>query len=198
MATCTLSIQIALVITVFHNLTIINFNKPNGADAQCNFNRSGLLCGQCKQGYSLSAGSLNCLICPKHWLAFTFFNILVALVSGVIMVALFVFLNLTVALGTVNGIIFYANIVLINRSVFLPFPKQKLIIFLYILNTRLGVHRCVYEGMDANGNIWLSLLFPSYLICLVIIIIILSPNIHIDVHSSLVIEIQWQPWQLSF
>ncbi len=120
---------------------------------------------------SLSAGGLNCLICPKHWLAFTFLNILVALVSGVIMIGLFLFLNLTVALGTVKGIIFCANIVLINRSVFLPFPKQKLIIFLYILNTRLGVHRCVYEGMDANGNIWLSLLFPSYLICLVIIII---------------------------
>ena len=63
---------------------------------------------------------------------------------------------------------------LINRSVFIPFPQQKLIIFLYILNTRLGLHRCIYECMDAYGNIWLSFLFPSYLICLVIIIIIVS------------------------
>ena len=39
---------------------------------------------------------------------------------------LFLFLNLTVAVGTVNGIIFYAN-VLINRSVFMPFLKQKLV-----------------------------------------------------------------------
>ena len=38
---------------------------------------------------------------------------------------LFLFLNLTVAVGTVNGI-FYAN-VLINRSVFMPFLKQKLV-----------------------------------------------------------------------
>ena len=36
---------------------IINLNEPNGADAQCNSNRSGLLCGQCKQGYSLAAGT---------------------------------------------------------------------------------------------------------------------------------------------
>ena len=153
---------------------IINLNEPNGADAQCNFNRSGLLCGQCREGYSMSAGGLNCIKCPEQWQGLAVLNVLIVLVSGIVLVMLFLFLNLTVALGTVNGIIFYANVVLVNRSVFLPYPKQKLILFIYILNTRLGLHRCIYEGMDAYGNVWLSILFPLYLICLVLIIIIVT------------------------
>ena len=32
----------------------INLNVDNGADAQCNLNHSGLLCGTCKPGLSLS------------------------------------------------------------------------------------------------------------------------------------------------
>ncbi len=153
---------------------IINLNNPNGADAQCNFNCAGLLCGRCRQGYSMSAGSFNCIKCPKQWPGLAVVNVLFGFVSGILMIMLFLFLNLTVAVGTVNGIIFYANIVLVNRSVFLSFPKQKLIVFIYILNTQLGLNRCVYEGMDAYGNVWLSLLFPLYLICLVIIIIIIT------------------------
>ena len=153
---------------------IINLNLPNGADAQCNFNRAGLLCGRCRQGYSMSAGSLNCIKCPKQWPGLVVVNVLLGFISGIVLIMLFLFLNLTVAVGTVNGIIFYANVVLMNRSVFMPFFKQKLVVFLYLLNTQLGINRCVYEGMDAYGNVWLSLLFPLYLICLVLVIIVIT------------------------
>ena len=43
----------------------INFNKKHGSDAQCNFNRSGTLCGKCQPGFSLSLGSSHCIKCPK-------------------------------------------------------------------------------------------------------------------------------------
>ena len=142
------------------NTGIINLNQPNGADAQCNFNRSGLLCGQCRQGYSMSAGSLNCIKCPKQWSGLVVVNVLLGIVDGIVLIMLFLFLNLTVAVGTMNGIIFYANIVVVNRSMFIPFSKQILVVFLYVLNTQLGIHRCVYEGMDAYGSVWFSLLFP--------------------------------------
>ena len=45
----------------------INFNKPNGADAQCNHNRSGTLCSICQPGLSLSLGSSRCIDCPRYW-----------------------------------------------------------------------------------------------------------------------------------
>ena len=37
----------------------INLNIPNGADVQCNFNHSGLLCGGCPAGLSLSLGRVT-------------------------------------------------------------------------------------------------------------------------------------------
>ena len=43
------------------NSTSVNLNQPNGADAQCAFNRSSLLCGSCEPGLSLSLGSSLCL-----------------------------------------------------------------------------------------------------------------------------------------
>ena len=45
----------------------INLNIPNGADAQCAHNRSGLLCGACSSGLSLSLGSSRCLQCHAPW-----------------------------------------------------------------------------------------------------------------------------------
>jgi len=41
----------------------VNLNTPNGADAQCAFNRSGKLCGSCQDGLSLSLGSSRCMSC---------------------------------------------------------------------------------------------------------------------------------------
>ena len=41
------------------------------------------------------------------------------IVTGIVLVVLLYLLNLTVTNGTINGIIFYANIVSINDSVFL-------------------------------------------------------------------------------
>ena len=34
----------------------VNLNVPNGADAQCAFNRSGKLCGACKKNFSIAMG----------------------------------------------------------------------------------------------------------------------------------------------
>ena len=40
----------------FKNISM-NLNLPNGADAQCAYNRSGLLCGACQEHLSLSLGT---------------------------------------------------------------------------------------------------------------------------------------------
>ena len=153
----------------------INLNEPNGADAQCNFNRSGLLCGQCKQGYSLSMGSSHCLQCPKHWPGLVVANVLLGTVLGMVLVVLLLVLNLTVASGTVNGIIFYANVVLMNRSVFVPSSKFNfLALFVFSLNTQIGMKRCFFEGMTAYAKAWYSFVFPLYMISLVIAIIVVS------------------------
>ena len=63
------------------------------------------------------------------WIAFA--SIITAgILSGVLLVALLLLLNLTVALGTLNGVIFYVNIVGANGGIFFLFSNQILSLFL--------------------------------------------------------------------
>lgn len=96
-----------------------------------------------------------------------------AFVAGIVLVVLLLWLNLTVAVGTLNGILFYANIVAVNNT--LSFTTPNFIsVFLSWLNLELGVDVCLYEGMDAYSKTWIELIFPSYVIFLVIMVIFLS------------------------
>ena len=157
------------------NSTAINLGDSNGADAQCNFNRTGLFCGTCKPGLSLSSATSRCLHCPKTWRGMLILKLIIGLVFGVILVALILVLDLTVAVGTMNGLIFYANIVQAHNQIFLPSKRQNFFtVFIRLLNTEVSIDQCYFFGMDAYTRIWMKLLLPAYLIILVIIIIISS------------------------
>ena len=151
----------------------IDLNIPNGADAQCSNNRGGLLCGSCINGSTLSLGSTHCIECDTHWPVVLVVLIISGIVGGIILVASFLVLNLTVAVGTLNGIIFYANIVAANGRTFFP-SRHFLTVFLSWINLELGIDTCLFEGMDAYWKTWIELALPTYLIALVIIIIIVS------------------------
>jgi len=77
----------------------INLKHP---DDQCNFSRSGLLCGQCREGLSLVLGSSQCKKCTNTYLAL----LTPFAVAGVLLVTLLFLLHLTVAGGTLHGLIF--------------------------------------------------------------------------------------------
>ena len=152
----------------------INLNEKNGADAQCAHNRVGILCGACKSGFSLSLGSTSCIPC-SHWHTNLPVILSVAIISGIMLVAVLLVLNLTVAVGTLNGVIFYANIVASNSSTFFPFSSPNFVtIFISWLNLDIGIDTCFFKGMDAYWKVWIDLLFPAYLISLVILIIFIS------------------------
>ena len=68
------------------NSKSVNLNQPNGADAQCAFNRSSLLCGSCEPGLSLSLGSSLCLSCPIHWPALLTSITIAAILAGIALV----------------------------------------------------------------------------------------------------------------
>ena len=153
----------------------INLNTADGADGQCNHNRRGILCGGCKESYSLSLGSTRCLECPSHWPAFLVSTILFVIIIGVAFVAAILFLNLTVAVGTLNAIIFYVNIIHLQHSVY--FPGQGMTYQATVvawLNLDLRIDLCFYKGMDAYLKTWLRLVFPAYIILLVALVIMLS------------------------
>ena len=153
----------------------INLNIPNGADSQCANGRSGILCGTCKPDLSLSLGSSRCIPCPTHWRGTLVVILLAALLAGIALVFFLLFLNLTVAAGTINGIIFYAHIANANSSTFLPFSKPNFItVFLAWLNLELGFDICLFQGMDTFWKTLLHLSYPIYLFGLVTAIIAIS------------------------
>ena len=155
----------------------INLSEPNGADAQCVSNRAGLICGRCAHGFSLSVGSSRCVKCPKLWPLITVGIIVGSIIGGIALVALLLILNLTVANGTLNGIILYANIVSSNSSTFFPPTVSKFIIFFISwLNLEAGFDSCFFEGLDAYWKTFLQLVFPSYIIFLVAVVIIVSEH----------------------
>ena len=157
-------------------ITELNLNIPGGSDAQCAFNRIGLLCGSCQPGLSLSLGSSECLPCPGDWLAVYFVPItLAALLAGIALCIIILVLNLTVAVGTINGVIFYANIIAASYSTFLPKPQPNFAsIIISSLNFELGFNICYIKGMDTYTKTWLQLAFPLYVFILVSIIIKVS------------------------
>ena len=153
----------------------IDLNQPNGADAQCAFSRSSLLCGSCQPGLSLSLGSSRCLSCPSYWPALLISITIAALLAGIALVTLLLILNMTVAIGTLNGLIFFANVVHANKTILFPFQKTNFItVFISWLNLELGIDVCYFPGMDTFGKTWLQLAFPAYMIFLVAVVIIIS------------------------
>ena len=135
----------------------INLNNP---DEHCISNRSGLLCGSCKEGFSLILGSSQCKKCSNNYLAL----LIPFALAGVALVVLLFMLNLTVTQGTLHGLIFYANIVAANYHIFFP-PNSNLALRIFIawLNLDLGIETCFYNGMDAYSKQWLQFVFPLYI-----------------------------------
>lgn len=151
----------------------VNFTLET-SDRQCDFNRAGLLCGQCSKGYSLMLGSNKCGQCTNSYLAL----IVVFALAGVVLIAFITALNLTVSTGTINGLIFYANIVKINELTFFSDPNQTafkfFIWFTSWINLDFGIETCFFDGMASYTKVWLQFAFPFYLWFLVICIIFLS------------------------
>ena len=146
----------------------VNF-PLNDTDMQCAYNRSGILSGACKKGYSLILGTSQCRKCAN-----CHFALLVPFaVMGVALVFLLLVSKLTVATGTLSGLVFYANIVGPNRTIFLPVePTNAFTVFIAWLN--LGIETCFYDGMDASGKTWLQFVFPAYIWLLVGLMILVS------------------------
>jgi predicted outer membrane repeat protein len=146
-----------------------NINLQRNPDAQCDFNRAGKLCGKCRDNYSLAIGSSRCIVCPNNNnLALIIFFAAV----GPLLVLIISVFNLTVTQGTVNGLIFYANIVWAYQSVFFPSTTYigrtyalRIILFkpfIAWLNLDFGIEACFYQGLDMFSKTWLQFIFPVY------------------------------------
>ena len=150
----------------------VNLTHP---ETQCAFDHYGTLCGACRPNFSLALGGSQCLPnCSNKYLLLLFVFIL----AGFALVFFIKILNLTVSQGTINGLIFYANIVAANRSIFFPAQHNNFLSFLSVfiswLNLDLGIETCFIKGLDGYWKTWLQFVFPFYVWAIAGAIILVS------------------------
>ena len=127
---------------------------------QCDFNRTGIVCGKCQKNFSLALGSLRCILCNNKYSALTLF----IMTAGVALIAIIFLFRLTVSVGTLNGLFFYANIIQANYQAYFPRATINFFTtFISWLNLDLGIEICFYDGMDIYAYTWLQFLFPFYI-----------------------------------
>ena len=132
-------------------------------DRQCVANRVGILCGQCQSHLSIMLGSNRCGTCSNWYL----FLLPVFALAGIVLVAVLMFLNLSVSVGTINGLLFYAYMVKANEDFFFPNGSVPVVSqFISWLNLDLGIEVCLFDGLDGYWNTWLQFAFPAYLFLL--------------------------------
>ena len=143
--------------------------------SQCISNHSGVVCGACKDFFSIAIGSSRCINCLNDKYSFLWLVPLFA-VMGLILVLIILLLDITVATGLINGLIFYANI--LSISIFINTNNCSihpiLSVFISWVNLDFGIEKCFYSGMDMYQKTWLQFAFPLYIWLLVGLIIILS------------------------
>ena len=138
----------------------------------------------CRSDLSLSLGSPHCIECSNNWLEILIGIVIASFIAGIALVIFMLALNMTVAVGTLNGILFYANIVSANADTyFWPFTTPDFVtVLISWLNLDIGFDACFYVENDSIRQVNKALLykaliqlaFPAYVIFLVIIVIVAS------------------------
>ena len=136
------------------------------SNSQCGFNRAGRLCGKCDEGYSLAIGSSNCILCKTNDnLALIIFFA----AAGFLLVFFIGALNITVTQGTINGLIFYANVIWTYKDIFFPQVRSQNAVIIFLktfiawLNLDFGIETCFVKGLTAFWKTWLQYVFPFYI-----------------------------------
>lgn len=166
--------------------TLINLETD--PDHQCAFNHSGILCGSCKPNYSIAIGSSHCLYCPNnsHLFLLIFFA-----AAGPLLYVFIAFFNLTITNGTINGLLFYANIVWIYQNILFPSletltngPNQRVVhtleAFIAWLNLDFGIETCFIQGLDTFWKSMLQYVFPAYIWIIASVIICLYRQFNVQ------------------
>lgn len=143
----------------------INLSSP---DSQCQFDRSGVLCGYCQEGLSAIFGSSECKPCSNVYLLI----IIPIVLAGIVLVTMLFIFNITINNGIINTFIFYVNIISINFSMFFPQCNSVVCMFISLANLDLGIKTCFYDGMNDYAKMWLQLTFPVYLILIAHLLIL--------------------------
>uniref|UniRef100_A0A1X7U9X8 Right handed beta helix domain-containing protein n=1 Tax=Amphimedon queenslandica TaxID=400682 RepID=A0A1X7U9X8_AMPQE len=145
----------------FTSLTQKVINGSYSDQCQEDANKEGLVCGQCKEGYSLTIAGSKCQLCSNWWIIFVvpFF-----LLSGLLFSVVLVYFRITITGGYINGFIFYENVA--SLYTYKIFPTLS---YIYPFQTSLftcGLELCFFDGFNLTHRTFFYLLYPLYLFIL--------------------------------
>ena len=150
--------------------------RPNDdLTLSCVNDRTGVLCGTCKYNYSIVFGSDTCHDdCSNLYLL----TLPVYALVGVLLVVVLFALRLTVASGTFNGIIFYANLLGLVMDRLTEGMNHRYVnavhIIVSFLNLNLGFPLCLYKRMDMAAKVGFQFVFPTYLWSIILALVVIS------------------------
>lgn len=138
-------------------------------DFLCQEHRTGVLCGQCMEGYSTVMGSLECQVCTNMSL----FYLLLYAITGIATVLFLFFFRITISDNLLEGFIFYAAISQISlRDDIIYTENNTLKTFFSTLTMNLGHYHCLYDGMNSLTKTGINYAFPLYMWSIVVFLII--------------------------
>ena len=146
-------------------------------DEQCADNRAGTLCGGCLPTYSRVLGSTRCLTCPDNK---TLGLIALFAVLGVLLVILIKVFNITITDGYINGFIFYSNVLSIYLNNLSSSERIPFFVSMAFMNLNFGIETCFYSGMSQIHLTALTLLFPIYLLGILLVIVLFTEYIYLS------------------
>ena len=134
------------------------------SDEQCEFNRTGFLCSQCHDGFSVTLSSYReCRKCSNA----SVFLVIGMLLLGLIIGIGIVLCRVDISNGYVLSIIFQCNILSVYEIHLVPKDWYAIFIGIDIISLKLNLHACFYDGMTNMGAIMVQFSFVGYIIFLV-------------------------------
>ena len=114
--------------------------------------------------FSRVLGSSKCTKCSNN-ISVMITLFLGQVLFGPLLVITLMFLDLTVAVGTINALTFYANIIQAQHATFFTQDTSHSFLSMFItwLNLEYGIEMCLYDGLNEYVLTWLKVPFPLYI-----------------------------------
>ena len=147
-------------------------------EEQCQNGRQKILCSQCPEGQSSVFASFQCRPCSHLWLLL----LPVFAVVGLLLLLFILLCNFTILQGTTHGVIIYSSIMNLGMDLFASGPPNGWIVLLALMNLDLGLHLCLYSGLDEFTKAVLQFVFPAYLLIILAVTTVFAHKYGYKIH----------------
>ena len=172
-----------------HALTSSGYYKlPEELNDQCSSHRTGVACGECKSGYTLTYDSPSCIKTDNCSIGMTFLVIALTVLYWIIVVALvFGLMQHRVSLGYAYGLIYYYSIIdhILGNNLFISAGVFQLVTILSSfakLTPQFLGNICFIQGLSGIDQLFIHY-FHAISVSLLIVAIVIAARYSFKIAS---------------